>query len=120
LPLGSVANFVEFRHSLTSRLIGRRNRAALRRSCASDGASEKAALVMEAVLVSALKSEPMALVLAEAVLARALGGPHLTPLFAMGLHRNDLRKRGADLHAACHRAVRVACIEAVRLANDLT
>lgn len=84
------------------------------------GPVAQAALVMETVLKSAPKSEPLALVLAEAVLAQALGWPHLTPLFAVGFHRNDLRKRGADLHVACHRALRVACIEAARLANDLT
>lgn len=78
-----------------------------------------AAMVLEAVLTDLPRSEVQALVLADAALAQELRWDHLVPLLAAGLKRPDLRKRGADLRLACHRAVTASAVEAVRLAVDL-
>lgn len=79
----------------------------------------RAATVLEAVLTEAPRAEMSALVLADATLAQALGWDHVMPLLAVGLKRADLRKRGADLRLACHRALVSSAVEAVRLAGDL-
>ncbi len=79
----------------------------------------RAALVLEAVLTEVPRAEVQALVLADAALAQTLGWGHLLPLLASGLKRGDLSKRGEDLTLACHRAVTVSAIEAVRLVSDL-
>lgn len=79
----------------------------------------RAALVLEAVLTEAPRAEVPALILADAALAQELGWDHVVPLLAAGLKRADLRKRGEDLRLACHRAVVVSAIEAVRLTADL-
>ncbi len=79
----------------------------------------RAALVLEAVLTAAPRADVSALILADAALAQALGWDHLVPLLAAGLKQADLRKRGADLRLACHRAVSASGTEAVRLAADL-
>ncbi len=80
----------------------------------------RAAMVLETVLTDAPRAEVPALILADAGLAQALGWDHVVPLLAAGLKRADLRKRGADLRLACHRAALASSIEAVRLAADLT
>ncbi|MCA1776960.1 MAG: DUF1403 family protein [Loktanella sp.] len=79
----------------------------------------RAALVLEAVLAQDPRAEVPALILADAVLAQALGWGHVVALLAAGLKRADLRERGEDLRLACHRAVVVSASEAVRLAADL-
>lgn len=79
----------------------------------------RAAMVLEAVLIEAPRAEVAALILADAALAQALGWDHLVPLLAPGLKRADLRKHGADLRLACHRALVSSVIEAVRQASDL-
>jgi len=79
----------------------------------------RAAIVLETILKEAPRAEGQALILADAVLAQALGWDHIVPLHAAGLKRADLCKRGADLRLACHRAMAVSSIEAVRLASDL-
>ncbi|WP_370284982.1 DUF1403 family protein [Pseudooceanicola nanhaiensis] len=80
----------------------------------------RAAMVLEAVLTAAPRADVPALLLADAVLAHALGWDHLVPLMAAGLKRADLRKRGDDLRLACHRALIASTIAAVRQAADLT
>lgn len=80
----------------------------------------RAAMVLETVLAEAPRAEVPALILADAVLAQALGWAHLVPLLATGLRRGDLRKQGVDLRLACHRAVVAAAIEAARLCSDLS
>ncbi|MFB9151307.1 DUF1403 family protein [Roseovarius ramblicola] len=77
-----------------------------------------AARVLEAALARGADSPP-ALILADAALARARGQAHLLPLLGTGLTRRDLRARGDDLRAACHRAVAAAAIRATRLAGEL-
>ena len=79
----------------------------------------RAAAVLETVLAEAPRAEVPALILADAALAQALGWDRLLPLLAIGFKRGDLRKRGADLRRACHRAAASSAIEAVRLAADL-
>jgi Protein of unknown function (DUF1403) len=80
----------------------------------------RAAAVLEAVLTDAPRAETPALILADAVLARALGQSHLLPLLALGLKPRDLRLRDEALRQACHRAVVTAAGQAVPLAADLT
>lgn len=79
-----------------------------------------AAAVLETVLTETPHAEVLALVLADAALAQALGWDHLMPLLAVGLKRVDLRKRGEGLRMACHRAATTSALEAVRAAADLT
>lgn len=86
---------------------------------ASRAPMSRAAAVLEVVLTEAPRAEDLALILADAALAQALGWDHAVPLLAIGLKRGDLRKRGDDLRLACHRAVTVAATEATRLAADL-
>lgn len=78
-----------------------------------------AAQVLETFLTDTPGSEVSALILADAVLAQALGWDHLVPLLATGLKRAALRKRGDDLRLACHRAATASAVDAVRLAADL-
>lgn len=79
----------------------------------------RAATVLEAVLTAAPRADVLALVLADAALAQALGWDHLVPLLGAGLKRTDLRKRGDDLRLSCHRALVSSAPEAARLAADL-
>ncbi|MDV4146484.1 DUF1403 family protein [Shimia sp. FJ5] len=79
----------------------------------------RAAMVLEAVLTEAPRSDVPALILADAALVQALSWEHLVPLLATGLNRADLRKQGDDLRFACHRAVTTSVIEGTRLAEDL-
>lgn len=79
----------------------------------------RAAMVLEAVLRETPRAEVPALILADAALGQALGRDHLVPLLAVGLKRADLRKQGEDLRLACHRALVLSAVEAVRLSTDL-
>ncbi|WP_121068529.1 DUF1403 family protein [Chachezhania antarctica] len=79
----------------------------------------RAAMVLEAVLTETPRAEVPALILADAALGQALGWDHLVPLLAVGLKRADLRKQGEDLKLACHRALVLSAVEAVRLSTDL-
>jgi len=79
----------------------------------------RVATVLEAVLDEAPRAEVAALILAEAVLAQALGWGHVVPLLSARLKRADLRRRGDDLRLACHRALISSAIEATVLASDL-
>lgn len=78
-----------------------------------------ASTVFEAVLEDRPRDQTAALLLAEAALAQALGWSYVLPLLSMGLKRGDLRKSGADLRLACHRAIVSAATEAVREAAGL-
>ncbi|MFG6638109.1 DUF1403 family protein [Sulfitobacter sp. 1A12126] len=79
----------------------------------------RAAMVLEAVLSEAPRADVPALILADIVLAQALGWGHLMPLLATGLKRADLRRRGDDLRFAFHRALISSVVDAVHLAADL-
>ena len=79
----------------------------------------RAAMVLEAGLTEAPRADVASLVLADVALAQTFGWDHLVPLLAAGLKRADLRKQGDDLRHACHRALILSAVEAVRLSADL-
>lgn len=79
----------------------------------------RASAVLETVVSGHPRAEHVALILADAALAQALGWDHAVPLLGGGLTLRDLRKTGDDLRLACHRAVVASAIEATRLAADL-
>lgn len=79
----------------------------------------KAARVIEAVLADSPHGETAALILADAVLARSLGGSHVLPLLSLALTARDLRLRGDDLRLACHRAALRGVGQALPIAGDL-
>ncbi|RXV58627.1 hypothetical protein C6W92_16515 [Roseovarius sp. A46] len=80
----------------------------------------RAAATVETVLADRPRDETAALILADAVLARALGWAHLIPLLALHLAPRDLHKVGDDLRLACHRAVIAAATEVCRIVGDLS
>jgi hypothetical protein len=66
---------------------------------------DRAAQVVESMLTDSPRAETAALILADAVLSKSLGGAHVLPLLALTLKPRDLRLRGDELRIACHRAV---------------
>ena len=78
-----------------------------------------ASSVLETVLRELPQDDVLALILADAALARACGWDHVVPLLAAGLNSRDLRKTGDDLRMACHRALVSQAGEATRIAHDL-
>lgn len=79
-----------------------------------------AAATLGAILAAHPQREAPALILADAVLARALGWDRPVPLLATGLACRDLALRDEALRLACHRAVAAAALEVARAADDLT
>ena len=79
----------------------------------------RACAVFEAVRTVHPRAEDAALILADAVLAQAMGGTMLMPLFGAHLTARDLRKSGADLRGAGYAAVRKAAAETLTLSQDL-
>ena len=79
----------------------------------------RAAGVIEAMLADTPRAEVAALILADAVLGKALGWGHLLPLMSLALKPRDLRLRGDALRLACHRAVVAGAGQALPLAADL-
>ena len=79
----------------------------------------RAALVIEAVLSDVPRAEEVALILADAALAQAMGWEHLVPLLAANLTARDLRMTGDALRRSCHRSLVVSATAAVQLAHDL-
>ena len=80
---------------------------------------DRAAGVIEAVLADLPRAETVALILADAVLAKSLGKEHILPLISLGLKPRELRLRGDALRLACHLAVVTGAALAVPLAADL-
>jgi hypothetical protein len=80
---------------------------------------DRAAQVIATVLAETPRAETAALILAEAVLARATGRDRLLPLLTPALTSRDLARRGDDLRLACHRAVVAGAARAVPLAAEL-
>lgn len=87
---------------------------------AADAPVARAAAVLEAVLTEAPRDEAVALILADAALARGLGWTHVVPLLGTALRPADLRLRGDALRLACHRRLPGAVRAAVQEALDLT
>ncbi|MGR3270575.1 DUF1403 family protein [Thalassococcus profundi] len=79
----------------------------------------RAAAVLQALIEDRPRDATTALILADAALAQGLGWSYVLPLLALGLKRVDLRKSGADMQMACHRAIAAAATEATRDATDL-
>lgn len=80
---------------------------------------DRAAQVIEAVLTDSPRGEIAALILADAVLALALGWDHLLPLLGPVMTARDLRLRGDDLRLSCHRAAVRGVAQALPLAGTL-
>lgn len=79
----------------------------------------RVAAVIETVLMASARAETVALILADAALAQAMGWAHLVPILALGLKHQDLRLRQDALRLACHRAVVTGAAQAATLAADL-
>ena len=90
-----------------------------RPSAGQGGQVGRASSVLEAVMSDHPRAEHVALLLADAVLAQALGWDYVVPLLGSRLSPRDLCKTGDDLRRACHRAVVASAIEATRMAADL-
>jgi len=80
----------------------------------------RSATVLETALEDHQYAAYDALMLADAVLAKAFGWQYLTPLFARALRPVDVRKRGDALRLVCHQALTRAAIDAAALASDLS
>lgn len=80
---------------------------------------DRAACVLEAVLADVPQAEEVALILADATLAQALGWEHLVPLLGCGLKSRDLHASGKDLRVACHRSLVAASKATLQMASDL-
>lgn len=80
---------------------------------------DRAAWVIESMLTDRPRTEVAALILADAVLAKSLGGTHVLPLLALTLKARDLLLRGDDLRLCCHRAVVAGVGRALPMAVDL-
>lgn len=93
--------------------------AAWRRGSAGNPVAQVAEMI-EAVITDAPRDHLPALILADAVLARAMGWTHLIPLLGARLPRRDVTLRGDDLRMACHRALGRAVGDALSGAADLT
>jgi hypothetical protein len=80
----------------------------------------RSAGVLQGFLANRARETVPALVLADAVLARALGWRHVQPLLGLGLKRTDFPKTGDELRMACHKAIVAAAAEVTREAADLS
>jgi hypothetical protein len=80
---------------------------------------DRAARVIEAVLTESPRAETAALILADAVLSKALGQDHVLPLVSLAMKPRDMALRGDALRLACHRAVVAGAAKAVPLAAEL-
>ena len=80
---------------------------------------DRAAQVIEAVLTDNPRAETAALILADAVLSKALGQAHVLPLMSLALKTRDMARSGDDLRLACHHALVTAAGLAVSLAAEL-
>jgi hypothetical protein len=83
------------------------------------GPVARACAVFEAVTAAHPRAEDAALILADAVLAQAMGHNMIMPLLGAHLTARDLRKSGADLRLAGYAAVRKAAAETLAEAQDL-
>lgn len=80
----------------------------------------RASTVVEAVIEDRPRDQTVALLLADAAVAQALGWSHVLPLLAIGLKRGDVRKTDDDLNLACHRAIVTTAVVVTREASDLS
>ncbi len=87
----------------------------------------QAAGMIGLVMAAFPREETLALICGDLVLARALGWAHSVPLLGVHLKRKDLllaaetlSDKDDSLVVACHRAVALGALDAVRLGHDLT
>lgn len=80
---------------------------------------DRAARAIEAVLAASPRGETAALILGDAVLAKATGQDHVLPLLSLALKPRDMGRAGDELRRACHRAVVAGAGQAVSLAAEL-
>ncbi|MFN7222954.1 MAG: DUF1403 family protein [Paracoccaceae bacterium] len=80
---------------------------------------DRAAGAIEAVLTESPRAETAALILADAVLSKALGQDHIVPLLSLALKTRDMARSGDDLRLACYRSVMAGTRQAIPLAADL-
>lgn len=78
-----------------------------------------AAGVIQAVLTETPRAHTAAMILADAVIAKALGWDHIVPTLAIALKPRDLRLREDALRMACHQAILQGAVKATALATDL-
>ena len=78
-----------------------------------------AASVLERVQADAPHTPEVALILADAALAQAMGWARLVPLLGLSLTARDLYKTGDALRLACHRSVVASAKTAVQTGHDL-
>ena len=81
----------------------------------------KSAEMIARVLKDFPREETIALMLADVVLARALGWQQVMPLMALYMKRKPLREFDdrQQLNLACHQAVTKSALEAIRHSHDL-
>lgn len=77
--------------------------------------------MLSMVLRDFAREEAIALLMADIVLARALGWPHLMPLMALHMKRKPLMDIDdvSQLNLACHHGLIKSAQEAIRLTHDL-
>jgi hypothetical protein len=82
----------------------------------------QAAEMLAIVLEDFPREEAIALLLADVVLARALGQQQVMPLMARYMKRKPLQEADdfSQLNLACHHAITKSAQEAIRLSHDLT
>jgi len=80
---------------------------------------DRAARVIETLLTDNPRGEMAALILADAILARSVGGTHVVPLLSLTMKARDLSLRGDDLRMASHRALAAGVGQALPMAGDL-
>lgn len=81
----------------------------------------KAVSVLFTLIQAFPRQEVIALLCADAILARSLGWPRPLPLFGLYVNRKTLRaaSEGEDVRVACQIAIARAAQDATRLAHDL-
>ena len=81
----------------------------------------KATSILTNILQTFPRQEAVALLCADIILTRSLGGDRLLPLFGLSLNRKTLRaaSEGEDIGLACHNAVSRAAQDATRLCHEL-
>ena len=80
----------------------------------------QAAGVLEMVLADTPRAYSMALILADAALARAMGWRYLIPLLGCAVPRVALTARGVDLRLVCHKAIVKSVARALSMASELS
>ncbi|MBV7407347.1 DUF1403 family protein [Maritimibacter sp. DP1N21-5] len=86
---------------------------------ATGGPVAQAAAGFAAMVAAHPGDETGALILAEAVLARALGWSHILPVLSIDLRPRAFSQRGDDLQRAFHVAVRTGALATLGLASEL-